>query len=130
MVQVPFQVMAAGCGGFVQPAVLAPMSCVAEPTKVGLIMAGKPGQRRAVWRAFACDEHADVLLAARPLLPRDRDVLARRREKRRVLLAGRRYAGEDEGPLARGRAADELVKRARAWAAAHPDGRPRETGPG
>lgn len=113
-----------------QSAVLAPSSCMAEPTNVGLVVVGKPGQRRSVWRGFACDQHAAVLLAARPLLPRDRDVLARRREKRRVLLSGRRYAGEDEGPLARGRAADELAERARAWAAAHPTRRPRETGPG
>lgn len=116
----PFRVMAAGCGGYVHHAVLPPSSCVQEPTVVGLVMHGKPGQRRAVWRGFACDVHARQLIGARPLLPRDRDVLARRRDADRVEVAGERWAGEREGPLARGREADELVKRAVAWAARRP----------
>jgi hypothetical protein len=37
-------------------------------------------------------------------------------------LAGHRWAGEQEGPLARGAATVRLVERAKAWAAAHSDG--------
>lgn len=118
----PFRTLAAGCGGYVHYAVMPPSSCLGEPTVVGLVMVGKPGRRRAVWRGFACDAHADRLLGARPLLPRDRDVLARRREAQRVEVAGERWAGEREGPLARGAEADELVARAVAWVAAHPRG--------
>lgn len=114
----PFQVMAAGCGGYVHHAVLAPSGCQTEPTMVGLVMFRRPDGRRAVWRAFTCAAHADQLVAARPLLPRDRDVLARRRDQRHAELAGRRWAGEREGPLARGAEADRLVERALAWAAA------------
>jgi hypothetical protein len=65
---------------------------------------------------FACGHHADQLIAARPLLPRDRDVLERRCEKHRTEVAGRRWTGEQEGPLARGAAAERLVERAKAWA--------------
>jgi hypothetical protein len=112
-----FRVMAAGCGGYVDHPLLAPSSCTAEPTVVGLVMVGTAGQRRALWRGFACDAHADNLLAARALLPRDRDVLARRRDQQR---AGQRWAGEREGALAWGREADQLLARAQAWAARHP----------
>lgn len=117
----PFQVMAAGCGGYVHQIVTGPSACESEPTVVGLLMyrAGRTG-RRAAWRGFACDAHADQLLAARALLPRDRDVLARRRENQRVQIAGRRWAGEQEGPLARGAEADRLLAQALSWAAAHP----------
>jgi hypothetical protein len=75
-----------------------------------------------VWPGFACDRHADELIAPQRLLPRDRDVLDRRRDRRRTESAGRRWAGEQEGPLARGAAAVRLVERAKAWAAAHSDG--------
>jgi hypothetical protein len=34
-------------------------------------------------------------------------------------LSGRQWAGKSEGPLARGREADELIARAEAWAARH-----------
>jgi hypothetical protein len=51
--------------------------------------------------------------------PRDRDVLARRRDRHRTELSGTRWAGEHEGPLARGAAAERLVERAKAWAATH-----------
>jgi hypothetical protein len=54
------------------------------------------------------------------LLPRDRDVLARRRYKHRTELAGQRWAGEQEGRLARGAEAERLIERARAWAQLHP----------
>src|SRR5689334_21995609 len=111
--------MAAGCGGYVHHAVLAPSECNAEPTVTGLVLIGEPGKRRAVWRGFACDAHADELRGARPLLPKDRDELARRREARRAQRAGHRWPGEREGALAWGREADELLARAEAWAARH-----------
>jgi hypothetical protein len=115
-----FQVMAAGCGGYIHNTLSAPSHCSVEPTVVGLLIFRRPDGRRAVWLGFACNQHADQLLAARPLLPRDYDVLARRRDKLRTELAGRRWAGEQEGPLARGAEADRLVERALAWAATHP----------
>ena len=92
------------------------MHCGAEPTRAGLWFAA---HGRTVWLAFACDQHADDLIAARPLLPRARDALNRRRDKRRTELAGHRWAGEQEGPLARGAAAERLVERAKAWAEQH-----------
>jgi hypothetical protein len=42
-----------------------------------------------------------------------------RRDKRRIQFAGHRWAGEHEGPLARGAAAGRLVERAKAWAEQH-----------
>ena len=50
------------------------------------------------------------------MLPRDRDVLNRRQDRHRTEIAGKRWAGEQEGPLARGAAAERLVERAKAWA--------------
>lgn len=106
-----FRVLAAGCGGYREKGAV---ECRAEPTVVGLRLIRAGGDHRAAWRGFACDEHAEQLIAARPLLPRDRDVLARRR---RMQLVSGRAAGEPEGPLARGREADLLIERALAWAA-------------
>lgn len=114
----PFRVMSAGCGGYDQHTVIPPSACVNEPVVVGLYPTGRPGRRRSVWRGFACRRHAHQLVAARPLLPRDRDVLARRRDEQRVQITGRRWAGEREGALAHGREAGDLVARAVAWAKA------------
>ena len=111
-----FHCMAAGCGGIVFRGVRGPTSCPAEPTMAGLWYAA---HGRTVWLGFACPEHAEQLIAARPLLPRDRDALERRRDRRSTELSGRRWAGEREGPLARGVAAERLVERARAWAERH-----------
>lgn len=116
----PFRTLAAGCGGYDQHLTTPPSACVGEVVVVGLVLVGQPGKRRAVWRGFACSGHAHRLIAARALLPRDRDVLARRREAQHVQLAGHRWAGEREGPLARGRDADELIAHAVAWVEAHP----------
>lgn len=116
-----FRVMAAGCGGFRTHPTLAPDSCTNEPTHAGLCFYGAPGSRRAIWLGFACPAHVHQLVAARLLLPRDRDVLDRRRDQQRTELAGRRWAGERDAPLARGKEADDLLARARAWAVAHPD---------
>lgn len=115
-----FQVMAAGCGGFHTHPTLPPAGCPNEPTHAGLRSSGEPGRRRSAWLGFACADHTHQLIAARPLLPRDRDLLERRRDQRRTELTGHRWAGEREGPLARGKDADDLLDRARAWAAAHP----------
>jgi hypothetical protein len=110
---VSFHVMAAGCGGMVYRGGQGPVHCGAEPTRAGLWFSR---QSRTAWLAFACDRHADDLIALRQLLPRDRDALNRRRHKHRTELAGHRWAGEQEGPLARGAAAERLVERAKAWA--------------
>jgi hypothetical protein len=117
-----FHVMAAGCGGLVFRGVLGPTHCQAEPIVAGLWYAA---HGRTAWLGFACDRHTEQLIAPRPLLPRDRDVLNRRRDQRRTELAGRRWAGEQEGPLARGTAAERLVERAQQWAAAHPPEAPK-----
>jgi hypothetical protein len=112
-----FHTMAAGCGGIVHRGMLGPTSCEAEPTFAGLWFAA---HGRTAWLGFACPRHADQLIAARPMLPRDRDVLGRRQDRHRTEIAGQRWAGEQQGPLARGAAAERLVERAKAWAASHP----------
>jgi hypothetical protein len=113
-----FSVMNAGCGGVIEHDMLAPTSCHAEPVVAGLWFAA---HGRTAWLGFACDRHAPELIAPRPLLPRDRNVLERRRDRHRTELAGRRWAGEQEGPLARGAAAEKLVERAKAWTERHAD---------
>ena len=94
--------------------VLPPTVCVAAPTVAGLRYYP---HNRVAWLAFACDQHADELIAPRALLPRDCAVLARRRAHRDTELVGQRWTGEREAPLARGPAAERLIERARAWAA-------------
>jgi hypothetical protein len=74
---------------------------------------------RTAWLGFACDQHAHELIAPRPLLPRDRDALERRRNRHCTEMAGQRWAGEQEGPLARGAAAERMVERAKVCAATH-----------
>jgi hypothetical protein len=113
-----FHVMAAGCGGMVYRGGQGPVHCGAEPTTAGLWFSR---QGRTAWLAFACDTHRGDVIAARALLPRDRDVLKKRRDKRRAQLAGHRLAGAG-GPLACGAAAEHLIERARAWAEQHLDG--------
>jgi hypothetical protein len=107
--------MNAGCGGYVHHD-LAPSTCEDAPTVVGLRFSPHD---RTVWLGFACDVHAQELIAPRVLLPRDRDVLHRRRALRSHESRGRRWAGLREGPLARGAAAEQLVDRALAWASRH-----------
>ena len=103
-----FRAMDAGCGG--------PDGCDAVVTVVGLYVAGTG----TVWRSFACAEHADHLVAPRALRARDRDLLRRRADLATDPRIGRRYAGERDGPLARGPAAEALVRRAVEWAERHP----------
>lgn len=113
-----FRAMAAGCGGLVHHDGTGPSACTAPPTAAGLRVYAQ--RRLAVWLGFACNSHAHQLVAPRPLLDRDREVLRRRREREATLLAGRAWNGEEEGPLARGRDAARLVARAEAWAKRHP----------
>jgi len=113
-----FHVMAAGCGGMVFRGMQGPKHCGREPVVAGLWYAA---HGRTVWLGFACQQHAEQLVAPRALLPRDRDALHRRREQHRTELAGQRWAGEQEGPLARGAAAERLIERALAWAQRHPN---------
>lgn len=110
-----FQPSAAGCGGFIDRVQFAPRRCKAEPVFVGLLMYRERSGRRHVVRGFACTRHTYHFDAYRPLEERDRVVLERRRDRERVERAGRVWAGEDEHPLAWGRDADELIKRAQAW---------------
>ena len=112
-----FHTMAAGCGGVVHRGLIGPTGCEAEPAFAGLWYAS---HGRTAWLGFACDRQVDQLIAPRPLLPRDRDVLERRRERHRTEMGGKRWAGEQEGPIARGAAAERLIERARAWTAGHP----------
>ncbi len=112
-----FHVMASGCGGIVDRDLQGPIRCPEEPTVAGLWFAQ---HSRTAWLGFACRRHADDLIAPRPLLPRDRDALHRRRDQHRTEMAGQRWAGEQEGPVARGAAAERLVELARAWAVEHP----------
>jgi hypothetical protein len=109
-----FRAMAAGCGGFTSDH---DMPCEEEVTATGLWFYN---YRSTAWQAFACEHHAHLLIAPRRLLPRDRDVLVRRHERAHRQHTGHRYAGEQDGPLARGSEAERLVARAEAWAARHP----------
>jgi hypothetical protein len=61
-----FHVMEAGCGGVVHHDLLAPTSCQAQPTVAGLWYAA---HGRSMWLGFACDGHAEELIASRRLLP-------------------------------------------------------------
>jgi hypothetical protein len=108
-----FRAMDAGCGGVDDRC---DGGCEGRVTVVGLYVAGSG----SVWRSFACAAHADQLVAPRALRARDRDRLRRRAELAADPRIGRRYAGERDGPLARGSAAVELVRRAIEWAARHP----------
>ena len=110
-----FRAMSAGCGG------LTPgdnRSCNGEVTATGLWFYSH--RRSAVWQGFACEQHAQLLIAPRRLLPRDYDVLRRRQRRAPGQHTEAHYAGEQDGPLARGRDAEQLVARAQAWAARNP----------
>lgn len=95
-----------------------PRHCIAAPTHAGLIYFPHPPPGQ-VWLAFACDRHADQLVAARPLTDPDRAELAARRERLRRILDGE--PPQPERPLAVGAAAQRLLRRARRWAGRHPN---------
>jgi hypothetical protein len=90
--------------------------CATPVTAVGLYLASTG----TVWQSFACDDHAHQLIAPRALQARDRDQLRRREHLAQDPRIGRRYAGEQDGPLARGAAAAALVSKAIMWARLHP----------
>jgi hypothetical protein len=93
-----------------------PASCHNPPTHAGLAFFEYPNPR--VFLVFTCSAHRGEVIAARPMLDRDRVELARRAERRRrVLEEGARHTPLD--PLAVGSAARRLVERARAWASVH-----------
>lgn len=98
------------CGGYRHGVWTAPSRCLTPVVAAGLVFYEQPRPR--VWWAFACRDHAKHLTAARALLDRDRAEIARRRAA---------APGERTEPLAVGRAAWELLDRARRWAAAHPE---------
>lgn len=120
-----FRAMDAGCGGVDGDD---GAECAEPVTAVGLYVASTG----TVWQSFACDAHARHLLAPRALRTRDRDLLLRREELAANPRIGRRYAGERDGPLARGAAATALVRKAIDWARRHPfhapGGTPRSAG--
>ena len=109
--RVPWQIVTPACGATVfTGAGGAPDQCTGRVTHAGLVLTG----RRPIeaWRAFACDRHCGQLRAARPLLDRDREVLADWRQRWRDALDGRGWRRPE--PLAVGAAARELVTRAEA----------------
>lgn len=109
-----FYIHAPGCGGYQHGMWTAPATCGRPVVAAGPVFYPYPHPQ--TWLGFACAEHVGQLEVARPLTDSDRAVLARR-------SARHRDPGPvpEEVPLATGRAARELIDRARRWAAAHPD---------
>jgi hypothetical protein len=91
-----------------------PTNCPGLPTHAGLVFFESP--RPAVWLVFVCTAHRGQVIAARPLLDRDRAELEHRRGAQRNALAGRAPYARLE-PLALGTQARRLVEQARVWAA-------------
>jgi hypothetical protein len=77
-----------GCVVYRTDSVGRPCDCFGAVTHAGMIYFGYP--RPTAWLAFACAEHAGHLIAARPMLERDRAELARRRQAR-AQATGRRW---------------------------------------
>ena len=101
----PWRLAAAGCGAFGHAGT--PCGCQGAVTHAGLILREHPVQ---AWLAFSCSMHTDDLIAARPLLDRDRAVLADWRARERRALDGQGW--DPPRPLAVGAAANYLVRRA------------------
>lgn len=122
-----FYVHAAGCGGYRHGMWTAPELCGRPVVAAGLVFYRYPHPQ--VWLGFACAEHVGQLEVARPITDRDRAVLSGREARRPDPRPDPRPdhghdhpdRARDETPLATGRAARELLERARRWAAAHPD---------
>ena len=74
-----------------------PRGCQGAVTHAGLILREHPVQ---AWLAFSCSMHTDDLIAARPLLDRDRAVLADWRARERRALDGQGW--DPPRPLASG----------------------------
>lgn len=111
-----FRAMDAGCGGV--DGGDAEAECPNPVTAAGLYLASTG----TLWHAFACDEHAHQLIAPRELRTRDRDTIRRREKLAQDPRIGRRYAGEQDGPIARGAAAAKLVRKATEWSDRNPFG--------
>jgi len=103
------------CGGYEPDNQAAPRRCLQRVVAAGLVDRLE-SRRPAVWLSFACAGHVGNLIAARPLLDRDRAEMARRRFHHDAMRID-----PDRGPLATGRAARELLARAQRWATAHPE---------
>ena len=91
----PWRLAAAGCGAFGHAGT--PCGCQGAVTHAGLILREHPVQ---AWLAFSCSMHTDDLIAARPLLDRDRAVLADWRARERRALDGQGW--DPPRPLASG----------------------------
>jgi hypothetical protein len=95
----PFAARRAGCGGKASRG--AQGHCGGVVTWVGVVFFPYP--RPVLYRAFACDEHVELLDVARPLDDAGRAELERRRQRqrqRRVVVD--RCPHEPEQPLAVG----------------------------
>lgn len=99
------------CAGYQHPALYAPYHCPRPVVAAGLVYY-EEHRGQFLYLAFACPEHAELLITARPLQERDRAEITRRQT---------RAPSEKNGPLAVGREARELVARARHWATTHPE---------
>jgi hypothetical protein len=116
-VPIPFRLGAPCCGAMVPRGPSGqPKQCPRAVRRCGLVLRRREGLRPAeAWLAFACDKHAEGLVAPRALLDRDRAVLeAWRAEARRKYSTERPWRAPQ--PLARGVDAVKLVERARRWA--------------
>jgi len=101
--QVSGQLGPAGCGAVTFTSVHGkPQDCGGQVAHVGLILnrTGRPPRWR-VWLSFACSRHYNRLNAPRPLLERDRSVLAHWTEQRQLALAGSATNG-GKGPARTG----------------------------
>jgi hypothetical protein len=104
----PWRLAAAGWGAYSTSGHAGtPRGCRGAVTHAGLILREHPVQ---AWLAFSCSMHTDDLIAARPLLDRDRAVLADWRARERRTLDGQGW--DPPRPLAVGTAANYLVRRA------------------
>lgn len=105
-----FYASTGACGGYQSNTWTAPTHCPHPPVAAGLVFYELP--RPAVWWAFTCAEHAELLTAPRALLDRDHTEITRRRAQ---------VWPERTAPLAVGQAARDLLDHARRWAAANPE---------
>lgn len=112
----PFQASRAGCGSYTNNPLTAAAPCATAPSWVGVVFYPR-SQPPSLWRAFACDRHRDQLDVARPLEQRDRDELARRRERWRATVEDHRPWIPEE-PLATGAEARARFEAAQRWAKA------------
>jgi hypothetical protein len=110
-----FRLGVGGCGVVVPSGPQGqPRQCSTPATRCGLILHRMKGKPAETWLAFACEQHASGLTAARDLLDRDRAVLEQwRSEQQREYSAQQPWRRPQ--PLARGADALQLVERARRW---------------